>query len=260
MFRVVLATVPVIAASVYFFGWRALSVIALSVVAASFVEWLFCRARKEPVSSAVFVTAILYALTLPPRVPYHVVLVGIVVAVMFGKEVFGGYARNIFNPALVGRCFVYVCFPIDMTSHWLAPYAAWPGGLAHWAGAADAFTRATPLTVFKSEHVGESLTSLLFGNTGGSLGETSALLIALGRRLHDVDEDGELAHHGRLPAGGCGDERVLQRGGQHGGAGAGLHGAGRRVHVRRGLHGDRPDLGRADEPGTLGLRRRRLAC
>ncbi len=179
MFRVVLATVPAMAASVYFFGWRALSVVALSVVAGSFVEWLFCRARKEPVSSAVFVTAVLYALTLPPRVPYYVVLVGIVVAVMFGKEVFGGYARNIFNPALVGRCFVYVCFPIDMTGHWLAPYAGWPGGLAHWAKAADAFTRATPLTVFKSDHVRESLGSLLFGNTGGSLGETSALLIAL---------------------------------------------------------------------------------
>ena len=180
MWRVVLATVPAMLAAIYFFGWRALAVIALSIAAGSFVEWLFCRARKEPISSAVFVTAILYALTLPPHVPYYVELVGIVVAIMFGKEVFGGYARNIFNPALVGRCFVYICFPVDMTAHWLAPYTSWPGGLAHWVKGVDAFTRATPLTVFKSGEGLQPLGNLLFGYTGGSLGETSALLIIIG--------------------------------------------------------------------------------
>ncbi|MHC4480217.1 MAG: RnfABCDGE type electron transport complex subunit D [Planctomycetota bacterium] len=178
MLRVVVATVPAILASVYFFGWRSLSVILLSVVVGSFCEWLFCRKRGEPVSSAVLVTAVLFALIMPPRVPYLVVTVGMVVGIVFGKEVFGGFGRNVFNPALVGRCFVYICFPVAMTSEWLAPYGG-AGGFVHWVKGADALTRATPLTQHKAGEAVASLWHLLLGNVGGSLGETSALLIAL---------------------------------------------------------------------------------
>jgi len=111
---------------------------------------------------------------------FVLLVAGIVVAIVFGKEVFGGYARNIVNPALVGPCFVYICFPVEMTAQWLVPYTSWPGGFAYWAKGADAFTRATPLAVFKSGEGVESLGNLLFGYTGGLLGETSALLIILG--------------------------------------------------------------------------------
>ena len=180
MLRVVASTGPAVLGSVYFFGWRALAVIVLSVATGVFFEWLFCRKRGEPVSSAVFVTAVLYALIMPPRVPYMIVVVGMAFGIVFGKEVFGGFARNVFNPALVGRCFVYVCFPVAMTAEWLAPYAGAPGGFARWAGAADAFTRATPLTQYKADEAVATLGRLLMGNVGGCLGETSALLIILG--------------------------------------------------------------------------------
>jgi Na+-transporting NADH:ubiquinone oxidoreductase subunit B len=180
MLRVVLATVPAIGASVYFFGWRALAVVLFSVVVGTVCEWLFCRTRGEKVTSAVLVTAVLFALTMPPRVPYFVVAVGVAVGVIFGKEVFGGFARNVFNPALVGRCFVYVCFPVALTAEWLAPYGGPAGGLVHWAGSPDAFTRATPLLNYKTGESAASLTDLLLGNVGGSLGATSALLILIG--------------------------------------------------------------------------------
>lgn len=180
MIRVMAATVPAMLGAVYFFGWRALAVIAVSIVVGSFFEWLFCRKRGEKVSSAVLVTAVLFALIMPPRVPYGVVAVGMAVAIVFGKEVFGGFGRNVFNPALVGRCFVYVCFPRAMTAEWLAPYGGLPGGLAHWARAADAFTRATPLTQYKAGETAASLGDLLLGHVGGCLGETSALLILIG--------------------------------------------------------------------------------
>ena len=180
MIQVVIATVPAVLGAVYFFGWRSLSVLVLSIVLGSLTEWLFCRARNERVSSAVLVTAILYSLTLPPRVPYMVVAVGIVVAVVFGKEVFGGFGRNVFNPALVGRCFIYVCFPVVMTSQWLPSYEGLPGGFARWVGGLDAITRATPLAQYRSGEAAASLKALLLGNVGGCLGETSALLILAG--------------------------------------------------------------------------------
>jgi Na+-transporting NADH:ubiquinone oxidoreductase subunit B len=180
MFRVVLATVPAMAAGVYFFGWRTLLLVALAVVVGMFCEWLFARSRGEPITSAVFVTAVLYALSMPPRTPIMVMVVGIVVAVIFGKEVFGGYARNVFNPALVGRCFVYVCFPVAMTAEWLQPYTGFPAGLAAWGQGADAFTRATPLYLYKVGEGAAPLGDLFWGSVGGCIGETSSLMIIIG--------------------------------------------------------------------------------
>lgn len=177
MFRVVYATAPLMVAGVYFFGWRVLALVLVSVAAAVLFEWLFTHSRGEPVSSAVFVTAILYAFTLPPRAPWYVAIVGIGVAIVFGKEVFGGYARNIFNPALVGRCFVYICFPVALTAEWLPPFRGWPAGLTHWAMGVDAFTRATPLTNYKLGEGAASLWELLLGNVGGAVGATSSALI-----------------------------------------------------------------------------------
>ena len=116
MRRVVIASVPCMAGSVYFFGWRSLAVVAVSCLFGFLTEYLFCRSRGEPVSEAVFVSAIIFALVIPPNVPWHVVIIGIVFAIAFGKEVFGGFGRNVFNPAMAGRCFVYICFPVALTS------------------------------------------------------------------------------------------------------------------------------------------------
>ncbi len=179
MLRVVLSLVPIMLASVYFFGWRSVAVVGLCVVLGSVTEWLFCRSRGEKISSAVFVTALLLALTLPPTVPYVVAAVAIVVAVVFGKEVFGGFGRNVYNPALVGRAFVYICFPVAMTSQWLPAFSGFPGGFARWTGTADAITRATPLVSLKAGEAAVSLQRLAVGNVSGSLGETSAILIVM---------------------------------------------------------------------------------
>jgi Na+-transporting NADH:ubiquinone oxidoreductase subunit B len=177
MGRMLLSLAPIVVASVFLFGWRSVSVILVCVVLGTFAEWLFCRTRGEKVSSAVLVTAVLLALTMPPTVPYMVTAVAIVVAVVFGKQVFGGLGRNVYNPALVGRCFVYVCFPVAMASRWVPPFEHAPGGFARWMQAADAVTRATPMAHWRAGETAASLRALAIGNVAGSLGETSAVLI-----------------------------------------------------------------------------------
>ncbi|NOZ20915.1 MAG: RnfABCDGE type electron transport complex subunit D [Planctomycetes bacterium] len=179
MINVLVAAAPPLLGSVYFFGLRSLLVLAVCNGVGFVVEWLFVRQRGKPVTSAVFVTATLYSLILPPQTPLLIAVVGIVVAVLFGKMVFGGFGANVFNPALVGRCFVYVNFPKHITSDWADPFTGGLGGFLHW-GRADAFTGATPLDQFKSAGQLESIKDLFFGNIGGSFGETSALLILIG--------------------------------------------------------------------------------
>ncbi|MEW6358960.1 MAG: RnfABCDGE type electron transport complex subunit D [Planctomycetota bacterium] len=179
MIDVLIAAVPPILGSVYFFGLRFLLVLATCNAIGFLVEWIFVRRRGKPVTSAVFVTATLYSLTLPPRTPLPIAVVGIVVAVMFGKMVFGGFGANVFNPALVGRCFIYINFPKSLTSDWAHPFTSGLGGFLHWTNA-DAFTGATPLDQFKAAGQIEPLGNLFLGNISGSFGETSALLILLG--------------------------------------------------------------------------------
>ena len=186
MRHVLIATIPCLAGSVYFFGWRCLAVVAVSCVAAFLAEYSFCSRRKEPVSEAVFVTAILYALVMPPTVPWHVVIIGVVFAIVFSKMAFGGFGLNTFNPALSGRCFVYICFPVAMTASW-APVANGPmGALAKWSTvtSADAIASATPMALMKAgEFVPTGMdifNGLFLGRISGTLGVTSALLILIG--------------------------------------------------------------------------------
>jgi Na+-transporting NADH:ubiquinone oxidoreductase subunit B len=183
MRRVIVALIPCILASVYFFGWRSAAVIAVSVAAAFLTEFLFLLKRKEPVSEAVFVSAIIYALILPPTVPWHVVVIGIVFAILFGKMVFGGFGRNIFNPAMVGRAFVYVSFPVAMTASW-SPAASFPwGALGQWSTAIspDVITSASPMGLLKQGLTeAPRLLDLLVGNLAGSMGVTSVIAILIG--------------------------------------------------------------------------------
>ena len=186
MKRVLYALSPVVLASIWFFGWRSLVVLAVASATAFLTEFLFVRGRKEPVSSAVFVTASLLALSLPPTIPYWMAAVGAAFAVIFGKMIFGGYGRNLLNPALTGRVFLYLTFAVPLTARWVLPLVSAAGPLrfpGSWGGftrfAADAVSSATPLALL---HDGRpvDLLPLLWGNVSGSLGETSAMLLALG--------------------------------------------------------------------------------
>jgi Na+-transporting NADH:ubiquinone oxidoreductase subunit B len=186
MQRVLIALIPASLASIWFFGWRSLVVLGVVNAAAFLTEFVFTRARKEPVTSAVFVTGVLLALSLPPAIPYWIAAVGAVFAITFGKMVFGGFGRNVFNPALTGRVFIYVSFAVPMTARWVQPLVGAGGPLqlpAAWGGfsrfAADAVSQATPLRLLHSGQPVDIL-PLLWGNVAGSLGETSAVLLALG--------------------------------------------------------------------------------
>ena len=208
MRRVLVALIPCIAGAVYFFGWRSLFVVLWAAIIGFIVERVFTRLRGEPVSEAVFVTTTIFALIMPPTVPWHVLTIGVAFAVMFAKEVFGGFGRNIFNPAMVGRCFVYICFPVALTATW-APVAQHPwGALNRWTTVSgqDTVTGATPMAYLKSgkiilggkDNVSEGIPNdiaegqtvsirkwtffkgLLFGRISGTMGVTSVLLICIG--------------------------------------------------------------------------------
>jgi Na+-transporting NADH:ubiquinone oxidoreductase subunit B len=180
MKRVLWALAPVALASVYFFGWRALVVLAVANLAAFATEYAFVRAYDEPVTSAVFVTGTLFALALPPTLPLWMAVVGVVFGVAFGKMVFGGFGRNFFNPALVGRAFIYVTFPTYMNATWVETAVGEAKGFAVYTSeTADAVTRATPLVEMK-EGAGPGPLDLFLGDVAGSYGETCALLVLLG--------------------------------------------------------------------------------
>ena len=84
-------------------------------------------------------------MTLPPAVPLWIVVVGTLFGIIFGKAIFGGFGKNVFNPALVGRAFIYVSFPTQMTMQWQKPFTGFPGGLLRWSGAVDMATEVTPM-------------------------------------------------------------------------------------------------------------------
>lgn len=202
MRKVVQALLPAVIGAVFFFGWISLAIVLISVLTCVLTEWLFVRGNNGKVSEAVFVTAVLYALTLPPTLPFYMVFIGAVFSVTFGKMAFGGFGNNVFNPALVGRAFVYITFPVHMTNRWLpaANFSDFPAGFASWKFSAvgnylNSITSATPTSAFKSGAVTlPGYWQLFLGNIngqfeklgaitqigGGSLGETSALLLLLG--------------------------------------------------------------------------------
>ncbi len=169
---VIVALLPSIAASIWFFGPRILLMILVSYAVGGIVEVIFACVRKTEIHEGFFVTGILFPLILPPATPLWVVAVGIFFGVFFGKEVFGGTGHNIFNPALVGRLFVTIAFPTILTSGWTAPGA--------WRGAVDAVSTATPMALAKTQAVLTPAADLLIGIPSGSAGETFRLGIIVG--------------------------------------------------------------------------------
>lgn len=169
MSMVILALIPATLASILFYGFDAIKIIAVSYIAGGAVEVIFAIIRKHDIHEGFLITGLIFPLVLPPTTPLWIVAVGVVFGTMFGKEMFGGTGRNIFNPALVGRLFITIAFPSIMTTNWLMPFAS-----------VDAVTTATPLSVFKADGTLESITNLLIGNTAGSMGETCRIVIILG--------------------------------------------------------------------------------
>jgi Na+-transporting NADH:ubiquinone oxidoreductase subunit B len=168
MRKVLLSLLPVFLFAGYVYGLRLLILVLVVFPAGFLCEALFELRKKKKVSEALFVTCGLYVLSLPPTTPWWVAIIGIVFGIVIGKEVFGGFGRNPFNPAICGRLFVYITFPIFLTTGWIS------GGNF----GLDAVTSATPLTLLRAGETVD-LNSLLLGFRPGSMGESPVILILL---------------------------------------------------------------------------------
>lgn len=175
MRHVLIALLPAVFCALYYFGLPALSVLAVSVLSCVAVEWAVTRYMLRRPSTigdcSAVLTGVLLALNLPANLPLWIVAVGAVVAIGIAKMAFGGLGCNIFNPALVGRVFLLISFPVAMTT-WPLPD---PG-----FGDADGATGATMLSLMSAMAEGPTDSQLFFGNVGGSMGETSAVAILIG--------------------------------------------------------------------------------
>jgi len=176
---VIIALVPTALASVVFFGPRVLFMFAVSYAVGGLVEVLFAIIRKEEIHEGFLVTGLIFPLVLPPTTPLWIVAVGVAFGTLFGKEVFGGTGRNIFNPALIGRLFITIAFTPIMTTAWLKPFT-WLKPLTWFKVLPDTITTATPLTLYKSDQIVTSYTDLLFGQCAGSIGEVFRIGIIIG--------------------------------------------------------------------------------
>lgn len=183
MWAVVIALLPATGLGIYYFGWRVLLLILASVVTAVVTEYVIQKWRKVEVTAmdgSAAVTGLLLALVVSPRVPFIYIIIGAFVSIALGKQVYGGLGRNIWNPALVGRAFMQVSFPVAMNSVWTA------------AGQPDVISGATPLAAVKealktgvASHAdlyanAPSWLDLFNGKVAGCCGETSALALVLG--------------------------------------------------------------------------------
>ncbi|MBZ2174419.1 RnfABCDGE type electron transport complex subunit D [Schnuerera sp. xch1] len=180
MRTVIVSLIPLILTSIYFFGWRSLILLMVVTIFGISTEWIYEKKQNKKISEAILVTCILYTLTLPARTPFWIASIGIVFGVFFAKEVFGGFGRNLFNPALVARAFVYISFPEPLTAQWSIPAVGFPGGFVKYLTKnIDVLSQSTPMLTFRETGFIEPLDSLLLGNVAGSLGETSAILIII---------------------------------------------------------------------------------
>ena len=183
---VVIALCPAIIVSILFYGWSELLVLALSAVFCVGLEWLIARylMHKQEIFSgwSALVTGLLLAMNLPSTTPWWIVLIGAIFAIGVVKMSFGGLGQNLFNPAIAGRVFLLISFPVQMTN-WAVPRGFIPS--------VDAVSGATPLGLIKeglkSGHsISETLANsgldmnMLLRDIGGSAGEISAIALLVG--------------------------------------------------------------------------------
>ena len=183
MYGVVISLIPAMLVSFYFFGLAAIILTLTAVVSCMAVEFIIQKYLiKGPVTvfdGSAIITGILLAFNLPANLPLWIVVIGSVVAMGMGKMTFGGLGKNPFNPALVGRVFLMISFPVQMTSYTVP------------AGFTDVVSGATPLAIVKeglakgtpmveiAKDIPEQL-QIFVGNMGGSMGEVSALMLLIG--------------------------------------------------------------------------------
>ena len=185
MLNVIIALVPAYVVSLMAFGWGVLITTAISVVACVAFEYLigsFLLKQKPTIGDmSAILTGLLLAFNLPSSLPWWIVVIGALVAIGIGKMSFGGLGQNIFNPALVGRVFLLIAFPAQMTT--------WPKPLGFNGSYLDAVTGATPLAAMKNAlkaHDASLLDQLpdfmdmATGFIGGSFGEVSAIALLAG--------------------------------------------------------------------------------
>ena len=177
---VLIALVPALLGSIYFFGFRSLLVTLVSAAACVFFEWGFCKIRKlhcKTYDLSAVVTGVLLAFVCPVTIPYWTIILGDFFAIVLVKMLFGGLGKNIVNPALAGRAFLF-SWPVLM-SNWVKVGFDNAAGLL---STADAVTAATPLAVMHQQKMlpEESILDMFLGNIGGCIGETSALLLIIG--------------------------------------------------------------------------------
>ena len=183
-----IALVPALCIGIWFFGPRALTMTVVSVLACEIFEYGYRKLLKKTntcgdLSAAI--TGVLLAFVCPVTLPYWVLIIGDFFAIVVVKQLFGGLGKNFLNPAVGGRAFLMLCYPILMTT-WVKPGRAnWAGLLSGTVGmnGAELATGATPLSV-DFMHSGllpdASLGDMLIGNVGGCLGEVSALMLIVG--------------------------------------------------------------------------------
>lgn len=187
MYSVVIAMLPMFLVSIYFFGLNALRVVAISVASCLLIEWLIQKYMiKGPNTisdGSALVTGMLLAFNVPANIPWWMLVIGAAVSIGIAKMSFGGLGKNPFNPALVGRVFMLISFPVAMTT-WPVPHPVFSNTVL------DAVTGPTPLGILK-EGLTQGLTveeitknidyiDLLIGNRGGSLAEMCAIAILIG--------------------------------------------------------------------------------
>ena len=178
---VLIALLPALIGSVFFFGFRALLVTLVSVAACVFFEWGWCKVTKmhsKVYDMSAMVTGVLIAFVCPVTIPFWCIIIGDFFAIIVVKMLFGGIGKNFVNPALAGRAFMF----------------SWPVAMATWVkvgfenaaplvGSADIVTQATPLSAMHQGYFDPALGTikdLFIGNVGGCIGETSALLLLIG--------------------------------------------------------------------------------
>ena len=186
MLLVIAALIPAYVVSVFEFGWGALITAAISILACVCTEWVISRfllkEKRQTIGDlSAVLTGLLLAFNLPSSIDWWIVLIGAVVAIGVGKMTFGGLGQNPFNPALVGRVFLLISFPAQMTT--------WPVANGFATSYLDAETGATPLYYLKHMvKAGDAsvikdlvpLKDAFLGMMGGSLGEVCALALIIG--------------------------------------------------------------------------------
>lgn len=182
MYRVILAMAPALVWSVVMFGMDAIRVTLIAVATCVAFEFIIqkylLKVQPSVTDGSAIITGVLLAFNVPASLPWWIIVIGAIAAIGIGKMSFGGLGTNPFNPALVGRVFLLISFPVDMTS--------WPAQQA-----VDATTTATPLAILKEgikngQPVSDLLPNLpnnmdlFYGNMPGSLGEISAIFLLIG--------------------------------------------------------------------------------